>query len=231
MQRYQPSQLNSGVPTNLFISNCQKPKAFDCVNNQVFRSNIQPQPASGEILLNPQAMQDKYEKGYYKFPCKTQGCEPSVYTTNDPRLISAIRGGQVLGLDRPPLNGDVRLDQLNTDTSLNNYGQNYGTYADISAGDYTYYVDKEYINPFYEPVITTPAHVTSVLFRDPMGSYKPHYTRETHQENQVTDPKLNYNGRLSFIDDSLVHRQDLLSRQMAVPNQQRWAPRWADMYK
>lgn len=216
------------VPTNLFIPNCEKPSGFNFGNALVFRQDIQPQHQVGYHTLNPQVVQKKFIPGFYKAPCNNlSSCNKEVYLSNDPRLISVAHGGAVLPLDRPPLESNIQLSELNTDPTLNNYGRLYKTYADIDAGDVTYYTDKSIQDPFYQPVFNTPAHVTSVLFRDPMGVYKPHYEHiPMSYNNPVTDPKECFDGCLSFIDDSQAYRQDLMAKQMAIRNQQRWQPRW-----
>lgn len=220
-QRYMDIQPGA-VPTNLFIPNCEKPSGFNCGNALVFRQDIQPRHQVGYHTLNPQVVQEKFTPGFYKAPCNKE-----VYLSNDPRLISVAHGGAVLHLDRPPLDSNIQLSELNTEPALNNYGRGYMTYADINAGDIEYYIDKSVRDPFYQPVFNTPAHVTSVLFRDPMGVYKPHYERiPMSYKNPVTDPKNHFDGSLSFIDDSQAYRQDLMARQMAIRNQQRWQSHW-----
>jgi len=169
------NKWNTGTPTNLFVKNCQHLPS--CADNYVFNNTVLPNENKGYKYINPQAFSDKYSQNfiYSPVPCNTSSCNKKVYVTDDPRLISVAHGGAVLGLDRPPLTSSVKLNTLNTDKSLNNYGTGYKTYSDINAGDITYYINKSLQQPYYKPVFETPANVTSVLFRDPMGSYKPNY--------------------------------------------------------
>jgi len=145
----------------------------------------------------------------------------------DPRLISASHTGQVQTLDVPPITGDVKLNSLLHNRLLDNYGQGYKDYSDVNAGQYMYYINKSLEDPYFSPNFVTSATATGVLYKDPMGALKPRYNRKPLIDNDPLGPERNnYEGCLSWMEDSLSHRQDLMSLQMGRRNQERYAPRW-----
>jgi len=56
-----------------------------------------------------------------------------------------------------------------------------------------------------------------------MGSIKHQYNRKKIYNN---NKKNKYNGNLSWLEDSLEHREDLMSLQMRKINQERWSNMW-----
>jgi hypothetical protein len=141
-----------------------------------------------------------------------------------------MHGGQVLTLDTPPFDSTVKLADIMTDKRLDEYGQGYRTYSDIDGGYMGYYIDKSIEDPFFGPNFMQPAYNNAVLYQDPMGNIKPQYYRKPVRNINVMDTKPvmvdAQNGCLSWIRDSVEQREDLMARQMAVRNQQRWEPRW-----
>ena len=214
----------SGLPTNMSVANCAFPKCYDA---QVFRQDNEPRLLSGIETLNPQALSQKRAPHFYEINGKIAGCPSKQFGSRDPRLISAGHMGQVQTLDKIPSTSEITFGQLLTDKRLDKYGQNYKTYSDINAGDVTYYVDKEDSDPYFTPNFVTTAKTTGVLYQDPMGAMKPQYIREPiTDDNPIGNKRDNYEGCLSWMQDSLSHRQDLTSLQMRKMNQQRYEPRW-----
>jgi hypothetical protein len=199
------------------IENCKIPKSQDHI---LFLSENQPKKNEGYTYLNQQALLDKYST-----EVKTINTE-NKWGSQDPRLISAARGNQVLMLDRQPIDGRIPLDRISTDKSLDNYGKSYKTYSDINAGHITYYVDNSIKDPFFEPIYTIPAHITGKLYKDPMDSFKPQYERHFLRKDPVNSANCSYNGCLSWMEDSQEHREDIMSKQMRKHNEQRWQNRW-----
>jgi hypothetical protein len=211
-------------PTNMSIKNCKIPRVFETHDTMLFRDDIEPKKEHGYIYLNPSALQSKYATDFFPVKCIGQSCQ---YRSNDPRLISSSRGGDILTLDSPPIDSKISLDKIYTDKNLNNYGKSYRTYSDINAGQITYYIDKSIKDPFFSPLFSTPISSQGILYRDPMGAFKAQYEREPLiSNNPINTHKNYYKGGLSWIEDSQEHREDLLSKQMRKHNEQRWSPRW-----
>ena len=212
-----------GFPTNMSIRSCEIPRIFDTHNKMLFKDGIEPKKENGYIYLNPSAMQSKYATDFFPVQSRTK----VQYRSNDPRLISASHGGDILTLDNPPIDSEISLDKIYTDKNLNNYGKSYNTYSDINAGQITYYIDKSIQDSFFSPLFSTPISSKGILYRDPMGAFKAQYERELFITNDpINTDKKYYKGGLSWIEDSQEHREDLLSKQMSKHNSQRWSPRW-----
>lgn len=211
-----------GIATNMSVSNCETPKLFECYNSVPFRYDIEPRYNKGAEVLNPQVLESKYSPNFEKIDCN----QTPQYTSHDPRLFYAPYA-QRLTLDRPPLDATSNLGCLSSDKSLDKYGQNYLGYKDINAGQIVYYINKEKEEPFFSPLFTTPAYTYSELYQDPMGAMKPKYYRfPIKHTNPLNRDKNSYEGDLSWIEDSMFHREDLLSKQMSRNNEQRYESRW-----
>jgi len=218
-------------PTNMSIYSCSIPKELDNYStSRAFLSSIQPNPVKhGYTILNPSAVKNKLATDFnYIENCNPPvSCNKKQFMSMDPRLISVQHSGQVLSLDTPPITVDIPLDQISTDSSLDNYGQNYKDYSDVSAGQITYYIDKSQEDPFFLPNFATSANTKGYLYQDPMSSIKPQYTRQSLFENNRFKPtRSKFTGCLSSIEDSLSFREDLMARQMLKRNQQRYEPRY-----
>jgi len=213
----------TGRPTNMSVRNCVFPKFFECYDGKLFRKDEEPRLQEGERTLNPQVMTQKYAKDFQKVDCpnnKLISCPTTQYESMEPRLVSAAHNGQVQTLNLPPISGSVKLESLLHDRLLDNYGQKYKDYSDVNAGQYLYYIDKSQEDPLFPPNFVTSAEVTGVLYKDPMGAMKPRYNRKPlTNDNPIGPERNNYEGCLSWMEDSLSHRQDLLSLQMRRRNQ------------
>lgn len=224
--------FSKGVPTNMSVRNCDvNNKYFDCYNTKVFKEQIEPRNLKGFINLNPDAINSQYDKTFGKVEYNfgyNDSDKKTGYLTNDPRLISAIRGGQKLVLDTPPINGgQIKLKDIYTDKTLENYGKKYNSYTDIKAGDIVYYIDRSIEDAFIPQIYQNNAYDTGILYQDPMTSMKPQYIRQPVYENNHLDTKRdNYNHGLSWLDDSIEQREDLIARQQLKNNQQKYSSRW-----
>ena len=217
-----------GTPSNMPTVNCKTPDMFNCYNSKPFRYNIEPTNQDGYVNLNPDVMISQYARDFQRIENSTNW--PKVqFVSKDPRLISASHSGQVLTLDRPPIETQPDLDTISTDKTLNKYGQDYRTYSDVNAGQISYYIDKSIEDPFFLPVFATSAKSFGTLYQDPMGAMKPIYDRKPLTcTNHLNTTRNNYSGGLSWIEDSQEFREDIISKQMARRNQERWEPRWAN---
>ena len=215
----------NGVPTNMSVRNCEFPSYYECYNSIKFKEQIEPRNIHGYTNLNPDAIADQYDDSFTRVFCEKNN--RVVYGSNDPRLISAAHNGQILALDKPPIDGQIKLEDIYTDPKLKNYGAKYNSYSDVNAGDITYYIDKSIEDAFYKPIYENNAFDTGYLWKDPMGAYKPQYERVPVIWDNVLDTKRNrYRGGLSWIEDSNESREDLMARQQLKNNQQKYSARW-----
>lgn len=221
---------NEGNPTNLGVRGCNiNDPYYGCFYKRTFRNDIEPITKTGKTNLNPQVLTSKYPEDFKRITCsRNTSCPKEQYVSPDPRLISAAHMGQVLSFSEVPIDTSVRLNTLLVDPSLDKYGQNYGTYSDINAGNIMYYTDSSIEDPLFSPNFTISAQVEGTLYQDPMGAMKPEYNRYPIKCRNVLDPKVNsYYGSLSSMEDSLNQREDIMALQMRKRNQQRWEPRWS----
>lgn len=220
------------IPTNMSVPNCKFSRYYDCNPKKVFKVKDEPNVRNGNILLNSSVVADnKFSQDFRRIDsksCPGSSCPGITYQNSDPRLYNAA-GVTWLQLDRPPLDSSVKLRTLNTDKSLNGYGQGYRTYSDINAGEILYYVDKELTDAFFEPLFSKKATTIGTMYRDPMGAMKPQWERFPKEKY---DPILCDKSRVadefctSFMKDTQYHREDLLARQMRKRNEQRFETRW-----
>lgn len=124
---------------------------------------------------------------------------------SDPRLISSAHSGQRIQLDAPVLTGKVKM----SDVYKLNHTSRYNSLADIQNGNITYYYDKDQLVPFFQPLFAK-SLVTRVDYIDPMGTYKPHYSRY---------PTCVRKSGLTSLDDTQQHRDDILAANMWKRNQ------------
>ena len=218
-----------GTPSNLSVLNCKVDKSFDCTNNKLFRSDIQPAAKRGTILINPQVITENFARDFEK-AIPTDQCKGPQYSAyGDSRLVNAARA-QITTLDHPPIDGSMKLHELADSKYLDNFGQNYKSYADINAGQFMYYNDTSIEDPYFGPNFITSAYTDGILYKDPMGAMKPQYTRIPVKNDNPIGPKRDqYDGQYSWMQDSLNHRQDLMSLQQRKSNQQRYVPRWTSL--
>ena len=161
-----------------------------------------------------------FDPDFSPYPCTAEGrgaggpnnpsCVPEVWVSPDPRLISPIRGGQRLALNAPPINGKVKPADIYNKRPGYTLPPSYPSFQCITNGQIRYYINKNLAKPFISTLFTTPAKAIKYNYVDPMGSCKPHHIR---------CPTDNPNTCLSWINDSQMHREDLMSRQLWRRNQ------------
>lgn len=151
-----------------------------------------------------------YDTDFSPKVCNDPSCISPIWASPDPRLLSAIRA-QRTALDAPPLNGKVQIDDTNDDKYMYNIPVFYPSFQSITNGQLRYYVTKDLAKPFISTLFSTPeTGVIKHKYIDPMGTYKPHYERCTNYTP---------NSCLSWINDSQLHREDLMSKQLWRRNQ------------
>jgi hypothetical protein len=112
---------------------------------------------------------------------------------------------------------------------MRTYGEQYKGYEDIRGGQINYYVDPDLQDSHFEPLFSKNVTVYGYDYIDPMGTVKPQYVRDTWVPcPTVTPPMPNSDYCLTSIRDSQEHREDMLSRQMARMNQNRYVSRHVD---
>ena len=134
------------------------------------------------------------------------------FVSMNPKTMEAARAIR-MKLDRPSTTGSVPLCNIYTDPNLDNY-----TPHNVNNGQITYYIDNSIKDPFYRPVYDIPSKTIAYEYTDPMTSEKPHYIL-THRNEDV----FNY-ARLSSLNDSSFHRENLIASQQAKYNQTRITP-------
>ena len=220
--------INSrGLPTNMSVKDCK----FHEHNYMNFKNQIEPQYKKGYTVLNPSMLSEHIDKSFKIVTDPKSSCGGISFISDDPRLNHVLTG-DLIQLDNPPLNSTVNIDEINFNKELDGYGQNYKSYSDINAGQYTYYVTKDQEDAYYEPIFSEKRETKGVLFKDPMGSLKPYYIRNSDNKCDITsnDDNVSDNYGSSFSKDTNRHRADLISRQMSKMNTQRYAPRWTNNY-
>jgi hypothetical protein len=222
---------------NMYILEKQSPKNcnfspyFECNNRLTFKNQNEPANKIGYEYLNPYATSKSLASDFYKVDCgkdPTMGnCSTTLYSSTDPRLISAAHNGQILSLDSPPIDESIKLSEVYTDPRLKYYGQKYNNYSDINAGQITYYVDKSIEDTLFQPLFENPSNVTGKIYKDPMSSVYPEYHRTPIKNNNVLKTKNRiYTNGLSWLDDSNETREDIMHLQMRQHDRSRYEPRW-----
>lgn len=226
---------NKGVPTNMSVRDCDFSDYYDCNPKRLFKYQIEPKcnPINKITTLNPDIFNNKFiDPTFTKInpkDCPNDVCATEGYTSMDPRLLNAA-GPSRLVLDRPPMNSTPKLNTLTCDSSLDKYGQNYKSYKDVNAGQIIYYIDSSREDAFYEPLFNIKAHTIGTMYQDPMGNMKPQYDRIIYKDCNGQKDGCEYDGCLSYLEDSQFHREDLLARQMRKRNQERYEPRWTNTF-
>lgn len=216
------------LPTNMSVTNCNVSDYFDCYSRYVFKTKKEPQDQTGKTVLNASAISiNKYDPNY-NVNKNSDNSYDVTYYQEDPRLHN-VAGGTKLELDKPPFKCNIKLDNLTTDTSLNNYGQRYKSYSDVNAGQIVYYTDDSIKDAYFDPLFSKKATAVGTLYQDPMGAMKPQWDRFPDEKyNPVLGNANDVAGtyQSSFLKDTQYFREDLLARQMRKRNEQRFETRW-----
>ena len=236
-QKPNPPVLSScncySCKTNLFKltkqtpKNCNFAKELECKNRINFKTQVEPMNKQGYNFINPETWTNYYADDFFTVNCKENDYPENIYTSNDPRLISSAHNGQVLGLDRPPVDHTIKLKDIYTDPNMPNFGKKYVNYEDIKAGDIAYYIDKSIEDALFQPNFEKGANVTSRIYKDPMGGTYPEYVRiPVKYENVIKTKNKQYTDILSFLEQTNENKEDLMNLQMRNMNKKRYEPRW-----
>ncbi len=209
-------------------SNCNFNPAFDCLNNVIFKEQSEPLSKTGFTMLNPNCISNYYAKDYQPINCVSDTSCSKGYVSTDPRLISSVHQGQILILDRPPIDQGMKMSDIYTDPRMIEFGKKYINYQDIKAGDIMYYVDREREDALSYPNFTIPAKVTGVLYSNPMNAIWPRYNRQPIFDNNVLETtNRTYSTGLSSLDDSNEFREEIMNMQMRPQDRTRYNTRWS----
>jgi len=207
---------------------------------QKFKTDIEPADKIGYKFINPQVYTEKYAPDFQGLDCNKNETNEFIplengwletskgpqVITNDPRLNSASHS-QWITLDQPPIDSSMKLYDIPFDKSLDRYGQDYKTYSDINAGQILYYVDKSIEDPYYKPIFVESSQIDSYLYQDPMGStYGYYYRTPLKNDNHIGPTRDNYEGGLSWIQDSISQREDIMALQMSKLFSREWTTRY-----
>jgi hypothetical protein len=136
---------------------------------------------------------------------------------SDPRLFNAASRTWIK-LDKQPIMSTMKLDRINSDRQLDNYGKWYKSYADVNAGNIQYYITTQSQNTFFEPLFSKKSVNFSVVYKDPMDNMRAQHYHISDKKNNQCDSDY----CLSYINDTQNHREDILSRQMRRSNESRY---------
>lgn len=196
--------------------------------NKTFLQDVEPsmQITRGEMCRTNNLCQDNSvytylnQRGVASSPYfqKNNGNGEYFNTKADSRLFD-VRHNHYMQVDTPPIQVIYNLinDNVSGNPALSNYGKNYTDYASVNAGQIQYYVDKELAEPFYSPVYGIKSGAIGTTYKDPMDSSKPVFTKEYPPECKYPTGTC-----LSFINDTTKFRDDIISRQQRVHNQQKY---------
>lgn len=210
-------------------STCNFNTYLDCHYKPVFTTpRTEPSNKTGFNLINPHTISNAYAPEFIKVPCKEPNFPNEVYTSSDPRLISAYHNGQKLGLDVPPIDHYVGMNNVYTNPSIPNFKSFYKNYDDIKAGQIMYYTNKSLEDNLFAPVFENPSKVTGVMYKDPMGGTYPEYIRDPKiKDNVLNTVNRKYRYGLSSINDENEFREDIIHLQMRPQDRMRYSTRWA----
>lgn len=211
---------------------CNYSKIFECVNKVPFKKQIEPMNKSGRgyyYYLNKDAITNSYDKDFVEVKKGFDNdFKNPVYMSNDPRLISSSHNGQLMYLDRPPIDGSVKASDVYTDPNLKYYGQNYNDYTDIKAGQIAYYIDRSIEDVLFPPLFENPAYVTGRIYKDPMGATYPEYIRVPLKNDNVLVTKNKvYDGGLSFIEQTNELKEGFGYLCLRRANRSKYSARWS----
>lgn len=196
---------------------------------------------NGIRFLNPKTYTDNYAKDYVKInrgqihctqgsvePVCDSACNKTNYASTDPRLYNAPHG-QYITLDSAPITGQVDLKDVYSE-KFKNYGKPKQNYSQIIEGDILYYQDKSIEDPYFSPNFVNQAVNKIQEYRDPMGAIKTEYPKAFVYPNTVNDTACDVNSTdyhcLSWMRDSVMQREDIMTSQMAKINQRRYESRY-----
>jgi hypothetical protein len=206
-----------GIPNNLGLNNCQVFDGLPRRDITDYKQSFTNANQKGLTLLNPQVYTDKYAQDYMLTADKK-------FVNIDARLYYAPYD-QRLELDNAPIIGSVPLKDVYSE-KLRGYGKSYKNYADIKEGQIMYYQDKSIEGPYFAPNFSIPSVNKTVMYRDPMGGVSAEYPRMMGYQNPLQSGCQKDEYGLTFLRDTHLHREDIMTAQMAKMNRGRYENRY-----
>jgi len=187
--------------------------------------------AASVTVLNPKLYTNNVATDYVKLPPSATPSGRTGYSSEDARLKNPIHGNMPMVLDRRPMNMSVEgveTDHVYSD-KLKDVKTGYKAYKNINQGQITYYVDHELAEPFTGPNFQLAAAVNGYMTVTPMNTLEAMYKRTPVRHRNCLDTRLckkDYIGCLSWMEDSLEQREDIMASQMWGINKNKWETRW-----
>lgn len=190
-----------------------------------FKVDVQPRCITNNHQRPLNVLGPRFQKGYYQ--------TKNGFMISNPKLIDPVRAVS-MDLDRPHLTSYVQVGNTKEDeiyssefSEIGNNGQPYKSYFDVHGGDIQYYTIDDTSLTYYSPNFINPTMVFHNVIQNPMGIDYYEYNREgTKQYSQNWCQSQEYD---SFAHDSILHREEIMERQMRKMNTQRYAPRYANI--
>lgn len=219
------SELKS-KPSGLFTSKGARNAMFNCSPNMMYDSRQGP-----DACLTKCKITDINEQmGIKKSVCFNQD-DPNTcgYTKKwDGRLIDAARNMKI-GLDTPPYEGDIGKLKNVYSEKLKDYKTGYyNSYDDIKTGQIKYYSNSELAGAYPKRTGNYIIRATEdyEIYKDPMDGMELHTSRQP-----LTVKRPEYLCGPNFMKDSISHREDLMSKQSYLVNNNSFEARYGNMYK
>ena len=96
----------------------------------------------------------------------------------------------------------------------------YSNFSEIKGGEIEYFpYRRTVIDNFRTPNFVNNAFIQSKIYKDPMGSIKPEYSRIETKNNVDND-------QFNWMKDTCEMREDIMARQMSKDNRTRYEPKW-----
>lgn len=143
----------------------------------------------------------------YQMPMRTQ------FPDSDPRKFDAARMQSIYYNDIP------RYQVTGRDSSRK-YAKRYEGLSGIDKGHISYYCG-QVTGSIFNPITHAPALAVRSLFVDPNGVSKPTFDLDPRRLTRE-DMDRKRESNLSFLNDTSLHREDILAHNLRVYNQQRF---------
>jgi hypothetical protein len=212
---YNPDQaLESGLPSNLPVGNCQQDPIFKRYNENLFTQTITP-----GVYMNNQVVEPinsnigiSFQQQFEPVTCKADK-EGLKYTLHDPRIVN------------PDVNKHPRpVDKANYDNVYDprfyGYGTSYRSYLEPVTGQTRFMYDD--VNAIRMPNYVTRSKIDHLSFADkygPMEVGEEYGNPDTPYIRQLADDK--------WLRDSLEFRNDMTLKLMRKTNSEAWQQRQA----
>lgn len=222
-----------GKESSLGIDFCQYNNDQYCARNPFLCSGIDYKRggAAKVSVINPELYKNNVAKDYVKIPANATPSGRPGYSSEDARLKNPLNGNMPMVLDRRPMNMSVEAietDDVYSD-KLKEVHTGYKSYKKLNQGQITYYVDHELTEPFTRINFQMPAHVSGFMTVTPMNTLEARFTRKPAHQRDCLDTSLckkDYAGCLSWMEDSLEQRENIMASQMWGINKNKWEARW-----